>query len=74
MLRQITESVVISKIREDDLMNSKSEWNYVRILRTVVNQLIASLLLRVIFHALLRRVSVILNTLCRSIEEVVRRN
>ena len=62
MLRQITESVVISKIREDDLMNSKSEWNYVRILRTVVNQLIASLLLRVIFHALLRRVSVILNT------------
>ena len=38
MLTQITESVVISKIREDDLMNSKSEWNYVRILRTVVNQ------------------------------------
>ena len=38
MLRQITESVVISKIREDDLMNSKSEWSYVRILRTVVNQ------------------------------------
>ena len=63
MLRQITESVVISKIREDDLMNSKSEWNCVCILRTVVNQLIASLLLRVIFHALLRRVSVILNTL-----------
>ena len=63
MLRQITESVVFSKIREDDLMNSKSEWNYVCILRTVVNQLIASLLLRVIFHALLRRVSVILNTL-----------
>ena len=59
MLRQITESVVISKIREDDLMNSKSEWNYVRILRTVVNQLIASLLLRVIFHALLRRVSLL---------------
>ena len=63
MLRQITKSVLISKIREDDLMNSKSEWNYVRILRTVVNQLIASLLLRVIFHALLGRVSVILNTL-----------
>ena len=57
MLRQITQSVVISKIRDDDLMNSKSEWNYVRILRTVVNQLIASLLLRVIFRALLRRVS-----------------
>ena len=38
MLRQITESVVISKIREHDLMNSKSEWNYGRILRTVVNQ------------------------------------
>ena len=49
MLRQITKSVVISKIKEDDLMNSKREWNYVRILRTVVNQLIASLLLRVIF-------------------------
>ena len=62
MLRQITQSVVISKIRDDDLMNSKSEWNYVRILWTVVNQ-ISSLLLRVIFHALLRRVSVILNTL-----------
>ena len=61
MLRQITQSVVISKIRDDDLMNSKSEWNYVRILWTVVNQ-ISSLLLRVIFHALLRRVSVILNT------------
>ena len=30
MLRQIAESVVISKIREDDLMNSKSEWCYVR--------------------------------------------
>ena len=54
MLRRITESVVISKIREGDLMNSKSEWNYVCILRTVVNQ--ASLLLRVIFHALLRSV------------------
>ena len=38
MLRQITESVVISKIREDDLMNSKREWNYVRIPRTVVNR------------------------------------
>ena len=38
MLRQITESVVISKIREDDLMNSKREWNYVRIPETVVNR------------------------------------
>ena len=61
MLRQIKESVVISKLREDDLMNSKSGQNYVRIPRTVVNA-IASLQLRVIFHALLRRVSVILNT------------
>ena len=38
MLRQIAESVVISKIREDDLINSKSEWCYVRIPRTVVSQ------------------------------------
>ena len=38
MLRQIAESVVISKIREDDLVNSKIEWSYVRIPRTVVNQ------------------------------------
>ena len=28
MLRQITKSVLISKIREDNLMNPKSEWNY----------------------------------------------
>ena len=28
MLRQIRESVLISKIREDNVMNSKSEWNY----------------------------------------------
>ena len=38
MLRQIAESVVISKIREDDLMNSKSEWCYVLFSRTVVSQ------------------------------------
>ena len=38
MLRRITESVVISKIMEDDLMNSKSEQNYVCIPRTVVNR------------------------------------
>ena len=36
MLRQITESVLIIKIREDNLMNSKSEWNHFRIRRTVV--------------------------------------
>ena len=45
MLRQITESVLISKIREDNLMNSKSEWNY------FCSNPIASLLLEVIFHA-----------------------
>ena len=28
MLRQITKSVLISKIREENLMNPKSEWNY----------------------------------------------
>ena len=38
MLRQITESVLISKTKEDNLVNSKSEWNYVRIPRTFVTQ------------------------------------
>ena len=54
MLRQITKSVLISKIREDNLMNSKSEWNYFCILhpKDCCNP-IASLLLEVIFHALL---------------------
>ena len=36
MLRQVTESVLISKIDERMLINSKSEWNYVRIPRTIV--------------------------------------
>lgn len=36
MLRQITESVLINKVQEGQLINSKSEWNYVRIPRTVV--------------------------------------
>lgn len=35
VLRQITESALISKIKEDNLMNSKSEWNYPSIPRTV---------------------------------------
>ena len=36
MLRQITESVLINKVDEIKLINSKSEWNYVRIPRAVV--------------------------------------
>ena len=36
MLRQITESVLINKVEEGKLINSKSEWNYVSIPRAVV--------------------------------------
>ena len=36
MLRQITESVLIKKVEEGKVINSKSEWNYVRIPRAVV--------------------------------------
>ena len=36
MLRQITESVLISKIDERILINSKSEWNYFSIPGNVV--------------------------------------
>ena len=36
MLRQATESVLISKIKERMLINSKTEWNYVGIPRNVV--------------------------------------
>ena len=36
MLRQITESVLINKVEEGKLINSKREWNYVRIPRAVV--------------------------------------
>ena len=35
MLRQITESVLMNKVEEAKLINSKSEWNYVRIPRAV---------------------------------------
>ena len=52
MLRQITKSVLISKIREDNLMNSKNEWNYFCRPKDYCNAT-ASLLLEVIFHALL---------------------
>jgi len=31
MLRQITESVRISRERPDRLMNNKTEWNYARV-------------------------------------------
>ena len=53
MLRQITKSVLISKIREVNLMNSKSEWSYFCIRSKDCCNPIASLLLEVIFHALL---------------------
>ena len=36
MLRQGTESVMINKIDEKKLINSKNEWNYVRIPRSVI--------------------------------------
>ena len=36
MLRQITESVLINKVEEGKLINSKSEWNYVSIPRVAV--------------------------------------
>ena len=36
MLGKITESVLINKVDEVKLINSKSEWNYVRIRRVVV--------------------------------------
>ena len=36
MLRPITESVLINKIEEGKLINSKSKWNYVSISRAVV--------------------------------------
>ena len=36
MLKQITECVLINKVEEDKLINSKSEWNYVRIPKAAV--------------------------------------
>ena len=36
MLGKITESVLLNKVDEVKLINSKSEWNYVRIRRVVV--------------------------------------
>ena len=36
MLRQITESVLINKVEEGKLIDFKSEWNYVSILRAVM--------------------------------------
>ena len=56
MLRQITKSVLISKIREVNLMNSKSEWNYFCRPMDCCNP-IASLLLEVIFYTLLSSLS-----------------
>ena len=36
MLRQVMESVMMNKIDERKLINSKNEWNYVCIPRTVI--------------------------------------
>ena len=36
ILRQITEAAMIGKVPETDLINSKSEWCYAHIPRTVV--------------------------------------
>ena len=36
MLRQVTESVIINKIDEKKLINSKNECNYIRIPRSVI--------------------------------------
>jgi len=39
MLRQIWESIQINKVQQDQLINTKSEWSYFRIPRSVVTQL-----------------------------------
>ena len=36
MLRQISESIQINKVQQDQLINTKSEWSYFRIPRAVV--------------------------------------
>ena len=36
MLRQISEGVRIDQVPEGPLMNSKNEWNYIRVPRAVV--------------------------------------
>ena len=38
MLRQISESIQINKVQQDQLINTKSEWSYFRIPRAVVTQ------------------------------------
>ena len=38
MLRQISESIQINKVQQDQLINTKSEWSYLRIPRAVVTQ------------------------------------
>ena len=37
MLRQVTETVMIGKVEDHRLINTKSEWNYFRIPRAVVS-------------------------------------
>ena len=38
MLRQISESIQINKVQQDQLINTRSEWSYFRIPRAVVTQ------------------------------------
>ena len=36
MLRQITEAVLIGKVKHNELINTKNEWNYVKVPRAIV--------------------------------------
>ena len=36
MLRQITEAVLIDKVKHNKLINTKNEWNYVKIPHAIV--------------------------------------
>ena len=38
MLRQISESIQINKVQQDQLISTKNEWSYFRIPRAVVKQ------------------------------------
>jgi hypothetical protein len=36
MLRQITEAVLIGKVKHNELINTKNEWIYVKVPRAIV--------------------------------------
>ena len=38
MLRQVTESVRIKRVAKGSLINTKKEWNYVKLPRVVLDQ------------------------------------